>query len=86
MADTHTIHVDAETADRLAVRAAERGMTVPELVAELALAAAGEADMAELDRRWQAVQSGAEKTIPHNEVVEWLGTWGTSDFRPRIAR
>lgn len=86
MADTHTIEIDAETADTLARRAAERGMTVAELVAELTRVAASEADVAVLDRRWQAIQSGAEKTIPHEDVVEWLKTWGTSDFCPRIER
>jgi hypothetical protein len=85
MADTHTIEVDAETAIALARQAAERGITISELVAELALVAEAD-DLSELERRWEAVQSGAEKTIPHEEVVEWLRTWGTSDFRPRIAR
>lgn len=85
-ADTHTIEVNADTADRLAQLAAERGLTVSELVAELAIGEASEADIAELDRRWQRVQSGEDKTIPHEKVVEWLRTWGTHEFRPRIEK
>lgn len=85
-ADTHTIEVDADTADRLTQLAAERGLTVSELVAELAIGEASEADIAELDRRWQRVQSGEDKTIPHEKVVEWLRTWGTNEFRPRIEK
>jgi predicted transcriptional regulator len=85
-AHTHTIKVNAETAETLSRQAAERGLTVSELVAELALVAASESDMAELDRRWKAIESGEDKTIPHEDVVEWLRTWGTDEFRPRIAR
>jgi predicted transcriptional regulator len=94
-----TIEVDAATADLLEARAAERGVTVAELVADLAafdaqvwpddleaMRAAGEVPwskeaFAELDRRWAAVQAG-EPTVPHEEVVRWLETWGTPAFRP----
>lgn len=37
--------------------------------------------VAELDRRWAAIEAG-EATIPHEEVVRWLETWGTPAFRP----
>jgi len=37
--------------------------------------------IAELDRRWKAIEEG-EETIPHHEVVHWLETWGTPAFRP----
>ena len=80
-ADTHIIEVDAETAGTLARRAAERGLTVPELVAELALVSEAE-DIAELERRSRAIRDGTDKTIPHEEVVRWLETWGTPAFRP----
>ena len=94
-----TIEVDAATADLLEARAAERGVSVSELLADLAAfdaqvwshdleatRAAGEGTsskgaLAELDRRWAAVQAG-EPTIPHEEVVRWLETWGTPAFRP----
>jgi predicted transcriptional regulator len=37
-------------------------------------------ELAELDRRWAAVRAG-EATVPHEEVVRWLATWGTAAFR-----
>jgi predicted transcriptional regulator len=38
-------------------------------------------EIAELDRRWAAIEAG-EATVPHIEVVRWLETWGTPAFRP----
>ncbi len=38
-------------------------------------------ELAELDRRWAAIEAG-EATVPHDEVVRWLETWGTPAFRP----
>jgi predicted transcriptional regulator len=38
-------------------------------------------EIAELDRRWAAIEAG-EATVPHDEVVRWLQTWGTPAFRP----
>ena len=60
-------------------------MTVQQLVAELAAldSAARDADaneIEELDRRY-ARATGSER-VPHECVVEWLRTWGTSEFRP----
>ena len=82
---THTIEIDDDTAAALKQRAEERGVSVPELVAELAAieispAEADRDDIAELDRRWQAfeAQSGA---ISNDEVIKWLRTWGTPAFR-----
>jgi len=82
---THTIEIDDDTAAALKQRAEERGVSVPELVAELAAIEIGPAeadrdDIAELDRRWQAfeAQSG---TISNDEVIKWLRTWGTPAFR-----
>ena len=82
-----TIEIDDQTATALKRRAEERGLSVPELVAELATLEIGavEADqgtVAELDRRWQAF--GAQSSVTSNEdVVKWLHTWGTPAFRGR---
>jgi predicted transcriptional regulator len=38
-------------------------------------------ELAELERRWAAIEAG-EATVPHDEVVLWLETWGTPAFRP----
>jgi predicted transcriptional regulator len=82
---TQTIEVDNETATALKQRAAERGVSVPELVAELATLAAGPAeaggeDIAELDRRWTEFEA-QDSTASNPEVVRWLQTWGTPAFR-----
>jgi predicted transcriptional regulator len=82
---TQTIEIDEDTATALKQRAQERGVTVPELVAELVTLAASPADadaddVAELDRRWNAFE--AQGSVATNEdVVRWLQTWGTSTFR-----
>jgi len=80
------IEVDERTADALQARAAELGVTVSELVAELAALDSDPVvvkpdEIAELDRRWKKVEEGAP-TVPHARVVRWLRTWGTPDFRP----
>lgn len=80
-----TIEVDADTADALATRAAARGLSIREFVAELAarddtLGLADDDQIAELDRRWASAQE--ESATPHEEVVRWLETWGTPNFRP----
>lgn len=82
---TQTIEVDDDTATALKRRAAERGVTVPELVAELVTLAAGSAeaesdDIAELDRRWKAFEA-QDLVVSNDEVVRWLQTWGTPSFR-----
>lgn len=79
------IEVDERTADVLQARAAELGVTVSELIAELATLDSEpvvvESDqIAELDRRWKKVEAG-QATVPHERVVRWLGTWGTPRFR-----
>ncbi len=82
---TATIEVDQATADTLRTRAAERGISVAQLLAEIASesgsVAADAADIAELDRRWAKVIAG-EATVPHDDVVRWLDTWGTPAFKP----
>jgi hypothetical protein len=82
---TDTIEVDEVTAAVLKARAAERGVSVSQIVAELvtldaAPIAADPDEVAELDRRWKAIESGAA-TIPNGDVVRWLQTWGTPAFR-----
>jgi hypothetical protein len=81
-----TIEVDETTAATLKARAAARGVSVSELVAELVSFAnepvSGKSnEIAELDRRWKAIEAGCA-TVPHAKVVRWLRTWGTSSFRP----
>jgi hypothetical protein len=79
------IDVDERTAEVLRSRAAELGVTVSELVAELATLDSDSVsvesnEIAELDRRWKKIEGGAP-TIPHERVVRWLRTWGTPGFR-----
>lgn len=82
---TQTIEIDDSTALVLQRRAAERGVTVPELVAELATIAvssveASVEEIAELDRRWAALEA-QESVASNEEVVRWIQTWGTPAFR-----
>ncbi len=82
---TQIIEIDDDTATVLKQRAAERGVSVPELVAELATldarpAEADSEDIAELDRRWKSFQAQSSVTS-NEEVVRWLQTWGTPAFR-----
>jgi hypothetical protein len=82
---TQTIEIDDSTALVLERRAAERGVTVPELVAELATIAvspieASVEEIVELDRRWAAVEA-QDSVTSNDEVVRWLQTWGTPTFR-----
>jgi hypothetical protein len=84
---TQTIEIDDDTAVALKQRAAERGVSVPELVAELisleaSPADAGTGDIAELDRRWKAFE-GQTSVKTNDDVVRWLRTWGTPAFRSR---
>jgi predicted transcriptional regulator len=84
-AKTESIEVDTATAAALKTRAAERGVSVSQLVAELVPLAIDDEAVAELDRRWAAVAAGAA-TVPQAEIETWLRTWGTPDFRPRTPR
>jgi len=83
---TRTIELDESTATALKERADERGLTVPDLVAEYlgedcAPVDIGQDQIAELDRRWAAVQAG-QATVKHEKVVRWLETWGTPAYKP----
>ena len=79
-----TIELDRKTADALKARAAERGITVSELLAQFAHESApaitDPADIDELDRRWARIENG-EVTVAHSEVVHWLQSWGTPAFK-----
>jgi predicted transcriptional regulator len=80
------IEVDAETANLLEARAVERGLSVSELLTEMTAlqerpAALSSEEIAELDRQWAAVKAG-EPTVPHEDIVRWLQTWGTPAFKP----
>ena len=79
-----SIEVDKHTADVLQTRAAELGVRVPQLIAELATLDSGprEADadeIAELDRRYAKATEGSR--VAHEHVVQWLRTSGTPRFR-----
>ncbi len=81
-----TIEVDQRTAEVLEARAASRGVSVGQVVADLVafidVAVPANADeLAELDRQWAAIEAG-EPTVAHEEVARWLETWGTPAFRP----
>jgi hypothetical protein len=79
------IEIDEATAEALEARAAKAGLSVRELVAEMVTAGSASqlpsAELAELDRQWDAIKAG-EPTIAHDDVVRWLDTWGTPGFRP----
>ena len=84
------IEVDERTADVLRSRAAELGVTVSELIAELATLdsepiVVKSEEIAELDRRWKKIEVG-QAAVPHERVVRWLRTWGTPRYRPWQAR
>jgi predicted transcriptional regulator len=85
-ATKRTIEVDDATAAALESRAAEIGLSVPELLTEMvALQSAPvevtSAELTELERQWASIESG-EPTVPHEDVVRWLDSWGTPSFRP----
>jgi predicted transcriptional regulator len=39
-------------------------------------------EVAELERQWAEIESGAVLTVPHEKVARWLETWGTPAFKP----
>ena len=90
-AHKRTIEVDSATAAALENRAAEAGLSVSDLLAEMIAhrseaADTSPADIAELDRQWAAIKAGKEPTVPHDDVVRWLDTWGTPGFRRWTSR
>ena len=82
---TDLIEVDKATAARLKERAAELGMTVEEFLAAIAsetgVVRVDPGEIAELDRRWAKVEAGT-RTVRNEEVVRWLETWATPEFKP----
>jgi predicted transcriptional regulator len=79
-----TIEIDERTAEVLEAQAVARGMSVGQVVAELVASvsiAPDRRELAELDRRWTAIEAG-EPTVPHEDGVRWLETWGTPAFKP----
>jgi hypothetical protein len=76
-----TIEVDEHTAELLEARAAARGISVGQIVAELiafvdAPVRAAAHELADLDRQWAAIEGG-QPTVPNEVVVRWLESWGT---------
>jgi predicted transcriptional regulator len=89
-ATKRTIEVDDATAAALERHAAEAGLSVSDLLADMVTrrgeaAEASASDIAELDRQWAAIKAG-EPTVPHEDVVRWLDTWGTPRFKPWNSR
>jgi predicted transcriptional regulator len=85
-----TIEVDDATAATLEKHAAEAGLSVAELLADMVArhsesAELSPSDIADLDRQWAAIKGG-EATVPHEQVVRWLDTWGTPAFKPWHSR
>lgn len=81
------IEVEEATAQALEKRAAEIGTSVAMLVSELLLrerqpAIISDEELTELDRQWARIQSGEERTVPHEEVEKWLETWGKPGSKP----
>jgi predicted transcriptional regulator len=86
VATRRTIEIDDATAAALEARAAEAGVSVSELLAEMVAlqgvpADVPPAELADLERQWEAIKAG-EPTVPDQDVVRWLDTWGTPGFRP----
>ena len=95
---SHTIEVDERTAEVLRARAAARGMSVPELLADLACnAEALPADLGALRAKgtgpWSPVALAEDavrlaefertrKGVPWGEVAAWMQSWGTPNELP----
>jgi len=85
-AKTRTIELDEATASALESSAAERGVSVSELVAGMTAlqrspVVLSSEELDDLDRQWAAIKAG-EPTVSHDDVARWLQTWGTPEFRP----
>jgi hypothetical protein len=93
-----TVEIDSETADILEARAAARGMTLSELLADLAGAAqilspalqamnaSGEGPWAPEvlveDARRLAEFERTREGVPWGEVKAWMQSWGTPNELP----
>ena len=94
-----TIEVDAQTADLLEARAAARGMSVSDFLADLAcneealpadladMRAKGEGpwspETLEEDARRLAEFERTRMGVPWEEVKAWMESWGTANELPR---
>ncbi len=93
-----TIEVDAKTADVLEARAAARGLSVSELLADLAFAEDGLPPDLEImraegtgpwapgvlaeDARRLADFQRTREAMPWEDVLAWMRSWGTPDELP----
>jgi hypothetical protein len=98
-AKRRSIEIDAETADLLEARAASRGLSLAELLADLASnAQALPADLAAMrahgegpwsqeslkeDARRLAEFRGTRMGVPWDDAKAWLASWGTPRELPR---
>jgi hypothetical protein len=87
-AKVRNIEVDVETAERLEARASARGMSVAQLLSELAFD-----DAVGGDNPWSpaAFHEDARRLeefdrtrmgVPWDEIRSWMETWGTAGERP----
>jgi len=86
IAAKRTIEADDATAAALESRAAEEGLSVSELLADLVALQRTPAkllldDPPGFDRQWAAIKAG-EPTVPDADVARWLDAWGTPAYRP----
>jgi hypothetical protein len=87
-AKVRKIEVDVEIAERLEARAAARGVSVAQLLSELAFTEAGSADdpwspgaFQEDARRLEEFER-TRMGVPWDEIRSWMETWGTDAERP----
>jgi hypothetical protein len=75
------IEVDAETADLLEARAAARGMSVAELLADIACNdEVLPADLGEMRARGEFERT--RMGVPWEEIRAWMESWGTRSELP----
>ena len=93
-----TIEIDAETADLLEARAAARGMSISELLADIAgnqevlppdlarMRASGQgpwsAETIAEDARRLADFEQTRLAVPWEEIKSWMKSWGSADELP----
>jgi hypothetical protein len=98
MNKTVKIEINAETAELLEARAAARGMSISELLADLAgddnalptdletMRVAGDGpwspELLAEDARRLAEFHRTREALPWDEVKEWMQSWGTPDETP----
>ena len=87
-AKVRNIEVAVETAERLEARASARGMSVAQLLSELAFDDAGSGDNPwspaafEEDARRLEEFDRTRMGVPWDEIRSWMETWGTAGERP----